>query len=189
MRRSPVSVVTAGVLSFTVLALVLAMPCRATTLAPWSLEDFVYNSNAAVTGTVTGIDVGWNDDHTFIHTHVTLDIDEVVMGEALPDQLVLDQLGGRVGRIISQVHGSPVYHLGERVFVFVERVDEIYRTQGHYQGKYTLEVDPVTQREVFVQRVPTGAFTIGPDRVEEPTGVAYGRQELIDRVREIAGAN
>ena len=173
-----------------VISLGLAGPGQATTLAPWTLEDFVAHANAAVAGTVTGIEVRWNDDHTQIHSYVTLDLDQVVAGEVLPDPLVLDEIGGRVGRRIEVVEGAPVYLPGERVFVFVEKVDGIFRTLGFYQGKYTLEVDPASGKERFVQRVPAGGVAVVTGGgVQEPTGVAYGRQELIDRVRAIAGVH
>ena len=185
MRRSfvlPLPLV-AGV----ALALAMATPGLATTLAPWTLTDFVVNMNAAITGTVTGVDVRWNDERTQIHSYVTIDLDEVVAGEPVSDPLVLDELGGRVGRIISTLEGAPVYRTGERVFVFVERVDNTRRTLGFFQGKYTLEADPTTGREVFVQRVPSGVAVAGPEGPQEPAPVVYGREELIARVRDIAG--
>lgn len=188
MRRSPVLVLPFPLVAGLALGLAMATAGLATTLAPWTLTDFVTNMNAAVTGTVTRVDVRWNDDHSFIHTYVTLAVDKVVAGESLPVELVLVEMGGRVGRTLSVVEGVPVYREGERVFVFVERVDDIYRTLGFYQGKYTLEVDPVTWREMYVQRVPAdGVVVAGPDGVKEPEPVVYGRDELVARVREIAG--
>jgi hypothetical protein len=170
------------------MGLALAAPGLATTLAPWTLTDFVVNMNAAVTGTVTGVDVRWNEDQSFIETAVTVALDQVVAGEPLPTTLVLEEMGGRVGRTLTVVEGVPVYREGERVFVFVERVDDAYRTLGFYQGKYTLEIDPVTGREQYVQRVPAGEVVVaGPDGVTPPAPVAYDRNELIARVREIAG--
>jgi hypothetical protein len=49
-----------------VLLLTLAIVpwASATTLASWTLTDFVVNSNAAVTGTVSAVDVHWNEDTT-----------------------------------------------------------------------------------------------------------------------------
>jgi len=187
MRCYPVLVPT---LPCAVLALALAIAAAgfATTLAPWTLTDFVVNMNAAVTGAVTRVDVRWTDDHSFINTYVTIAVDQVVAGERLPAELILVEMGGRVGRTLSVVEGVPVYREGERVFVFVERVDDIHRTLGLYQGKYTLEVDPVTQREMYVQRVPAdGVVVAGPDGVKEPAPVVYGREELVERVRELAG--
>jgi len=188
MRRFPVLVLTLPLAALVALALAVAAPGLATTLAPWTLTDFVVHMNAAVTGTVTGVDVRWNDDHSFINTYVTIAVDQLVAGEPLPAELVLVEMGGRVGRTLSVVEGVPVYREGERVFAFVERVDDIYRTLGFYQGKYTLEVDPVTQREMYVQRVPAGGVVVaGPDGAEAPEPVVYGREELVQRVREIAG--
>ncbi len=188
MRRSRVLVLTLPLAVAAALALAPAAPGLATTLAPWTINDFVVHMNAAVTGTVTRVDVRWNDDHSFINTYVTIAVDQVVAGEQLPADLVLVEMGGRVGRTLSVVEGVPVYREGEPVFVFVERVDDIYRTLGFYQGKYALEVDPVTQREMYVQRVPAdGVVVAGPEGIREPEPVVYGREELVERVREIAG--
>jgi hypothetical protein len=169
-------------------ALVVASGALATTLANWTLTDFVVNSNAAVVGKVSAIDVRWNDDHTLIQTYVTLDVTENVAGETVPQQIVLEEMGGRVGRIITRVEGVPTYRVGEQVFVFVEKIDGRYRTLGFYQGKYTLETDPVTGEERYVQRVPAGAvMMVGDQGANEPMATSYGRNELIALVRDIAG--
>jgi hypothetical protein len=169
-------------------SLAIAPGASATTLASWSLTDFVVNSNAAVVGRVSAIDVRWNEDHTLIQTYVTLDITQAIAGETLPSQIVLQEMGGRVGRQVNRVEGVPVYQVGEEVFVFVERIDDYYRTLGFYQGKYTLEADATTGEERYVQHVPAGAvYVAGPDGMAEPVSASYGRNELIARVREIAG--
>jgi len=173
-----------------VLLLTLAIVpwASATTLAPWTLTDFVVNSNAAVIGTVSAVDVHWNEDQTLIQTYVTLDIQQQIAGEAIPSRIVLEEMGGRVGRMATRVEGVPVYRVGEQVFVFVERIDARYRTLGFYQGKYTLEIDSATGKELFVQRVPAGAvYVAAPDGMAEPVAQSYGRDELIAQVRSIAG--
>jgi len=163
-------------------------PCYATTLAAWTLEDFVANSNAVVAGTVTGVEVRYNEDKTQIHSYVTIAIDQVIAGEALPNPLVLDQLGGRVGRRVELIEGAPVYRQGESVLVFVEKVDDVYRTLGFYQGKYNLETDPDTGWQYYVQRVPAGGVSVlGDSGVEAAAGASYRREELVQRVRDIAG--
>jgi hypothetical protein len=163
-------------------------PCHATTLAAWTLEDFVANSNAVVAGTVTGVDVRYNEDKTQIHSYVTIAIDQVIAGEALPNPLVLDQLGGRVGRRVELIEGAPVYRQGESVLVFVEKVEDVYRTLGFYQGKYNLETDPDTGWQYYVQRVPAGGvLVLGDSGVEAAAGASYRREELVQRVRDIAG--
>ena len=161
---------------------------HATTLAAWTLEDFVANSNAVVAGTVTGIDVRYNEDQTQIHSYVTIAIDQVIAGETLPNPLVLDQLGGRVGRRVELIEGAPVYRKGESVLVFVEKVEDVYRTLGFYQGKYNLETDPDTGWQYYVQRVPAGGVSVlGDSGIEEAAAASYRREELIQRVRDIAG--
>lgn len=171
------------------LTLAIVPWASATTLAPWTLTDFVVNSNAAVTGTVSAIDVRWNEDHTLIQTYVTLDIQQQVAGgEILPSQIVLEEMGGRVGRIATRVEGVPVYRIGEQVFVFVEKIDAKYRTLGFYQGKYTLETDPASGEQRYVQHVPAGGvYVAAPGGVAEPIAQSYGRDELIAQVRDIAG--
>ena len=172
-----------------VVMLAIVPSASATTLAPWTLTDFVVNSNAAVVGTVSAVDVRWNEDQTLIQTYVTLDIrEQIAGGEILPSQVVLEEMGGRVGRMVTRVEGVPVYRVGEQVFVFVERIDDKYRTLGFYQGKYTLETDTATGEERFVQRVPAGAvYVASPDGMAEPIEKSYGRDDLIAQVREIAG--
>lgn len=189
-QRFPVLLRVAVSALTVVLAILAADPALATTFAPWRLEDFTANAHAAVTGTVAGIDVRWNDEHTQIHTYVSLDLDQVVIGGVLPAQLVLREPGGRVGNKVAVIPGAAVYRKGERVFVFVEKVDAIYRTLGYYQGKYVLENDPATGREIYVQRIPAGGVTVADaGGLREPEATAYARDELIQRVRAIAASH
>jgi hypothetical protein len=170
-----------------VVALVAAAPAGATTLAPWTLQDFVANAHSAVTGTVTAVDVRLNKEDNHIHTYVTVDIDEQVAGASIPDPLVIDHLGGRVGNKLSVLEGAPVFRKGEQIFLFVEKVDETYRTLGFFQGKYVLETDPETGRQLYVQRPPVSSVSMVVDGgFKEPEMVTYGRDELIQRVRDLA---
>ena len=157
-------------------------------IAKSAIGEYFVAPNAAVIGTVSAVDVHWNEDQTLIQTYVTLDIQQQIAGETIPSRIVLEEMGGRVGRMATRVEGVPVYRVGEQVFVFVERIDARYRTLGFYQGKYTLEIDSATGKELFVQRVPAGAvYVAAPDGMAEPVAQSYGRDELIAQVRSIAG--
>jgi hypothetical protein len=164
----------------------LASPVHATTLMNWELDDFVLESRAVVTATVTDVAVRPPDDGTVNHTHITLSVDEVLAGATLPSQVVLQEMGGRIGYRATIVHGVPVYRPGEQVLVFLEELEDgRMRTLGMYRGKYTLEVDPDTQLEVYIQRAPSGVTLAGT--TPEPE-TRYERDNLEWRIRLIAGA-
>jgi hypothetical protein len=120
---------------------------------------------------------------------VTLDIQQQIAGgEILPSQIVLEEMGGRVGRMATHVEGSAGVS-GRRTSVRVRRTDRCQVSDpGFYQGKYTLGPIPATGEARFVQRVPAGAVHVAaPDGMAEPVAQSYGRDELIAQVREIAG--
>ncbi len=166
----------------------LALPAHATTLMNWDLDEFVFQSRAVVTGTVSDVEVRAPEDGTVAHTYVTLDVEDVLAGAAVPRQVVLQEMGGRIGYRATIVHGVPVYRPGERVLVFLEELDDgKLRTLGFYRGKYTLEIDPDTQREMYVQREPSGVSFADHEVAAPEPEIRYQREDLEWTIRLAAG--
>ncbi|HEV8584730.1 MAG TPA: Ig-like domain-containing protein [Methylomirabilota bacterium] len=149
------------------LALVLsaAAPALATTVVPMSEADLTRQAAAVVLGRVTAIQSHWDTGRAQIFTDITLAVDEVLAGPALPASVTLRQPGGRIGGFHSRVEGSPEFWVGERVLVFL-RVgrDGTLRVLQLYQGKLSVMVDPLTGHDVAIRINGGGARVLAPLR-------------------------
>jgi len=111
----------------------------ATTLIRRSTEELTVLSEFVVEGTVTDVEARWREDHKFVYTYVTVDVDEVMKGQLRESTIVLEELGGTANGVTATVEGVPVFETGERVIVFLDVVDDAYRCHGFAQGKFTVE--------------------------------------------------
>ena len=97
--------------------------------------DLIGQSDIIVTGRVTEIAAGF-DDRT-IYTYVTLDIADVLKGWVPERQIVIKQLGGRVGNLEQGVPGQATFARGEQVLLFLQAraSDLTLTTTALWQGK------------------------------------------------------
>jgi hypothetical protein len=95
-----------------------------------------------------------HEEHRFIYTYVTLEVSEVLKGSrTAPGQLiVLEELGGRIDRLIHHVPAVPEFEVGEQVLSFLEnRPEGLFRTYGMIQGKFRFETDARSGREILTR--------------------------------------
>ena len=108
-------------------------------------------SALVVRGKVASVRSFWNDAHTKIFTEAVIRVDETYKGQAAGEARVL-QMGGVVDKMQMHVYGSVIWHDGEEVLLFLDRLDaDRYRVAGFSQGKFDIERDPVTG-EPFIRR-------------------------------------
>lgn len=119
----------------------LATSAFATTLLKLDLATMTAKSERIVHGTVKQIEPRKEGGRIF--THVTLEAREHLKGEA-EDEVTFRLLGGRMGDLVTIVHGSPDFALGEEVVVFLERPkgSEHLVVTGMSQGKFRVAVGP-----------------------------------------------
>jgi len=103
-------------------------------------------SDVIVTGRVISIAYGRDPQVPNIYTYVTIEIDEHIKGFGLGNELVVKQSGGRIGDVWLKALDQAVFSVGEEVLVFlVERPhDGTLQTTGLWQGKWTINRDPVS---------------------------------------------
>lgn len=117
-----------------------------------SISQLSTRSDLIVLGTV--VSIRWHSTVNNIFTQIDLNVEEVLKG---PDAETVSfyQLGGQVGDITSSVAGVPVFTAGEKVLVFLSVKREPRPTLvGLFQGKLTIEKDPVSEKEVAIRRIP-----------------------------------
>ena len=119
--------------------------------------------DAVVLGRVTALESHWDAARGQIFTDVTLAVEEVLAGPALPASVTLRQPGGRIGAVHSWIDGSPEFLIGERVLVFL-RVsrDGTLRVLQLYQGKLSVMVDPLTGDEMAIRINGGGVRILAP---------------------------
>ncbi|MGH9406369.1 MAG: hypothetical protein ACRD3D_11110 [Terriglobia bacterium] len=145
------------------LALVFtAAPACATSLVRLSLDQLTEASSAVVQGHVVSQSSQWNAAHTEIITLTTVAVDANAKGNT-PATIVVEQLGGTVGRVRVAVPGTMHFFPQARYELFLQPSEarpSHYLLVGMRQGSYRIYQDPRTHQE----------------RVINPVGGTYGRQ-------------
>ena len=147
------------------LVLVWTAPCLATTVVPMSEADLASEAAAVVLGRVTNLWSHVDAARGQIFTDVTLAVDEVVAGPALPATVTLRQPGGQVGHVRTWIGGSPEFSIGERVLVYLKVArDGTLRVLQLYQGKLSVMTDPLSGDEVAIRITGGGVRVLAPSR-------------------------
>ncbi len=112
------------------------------TVAPrLSDRELTLLSDAIVTGSVAGLACGWDPVVSAIYTYITIDVTSVIKGAVPARQIVIKQLGGRVGHLTLWVPDQPAFARDEEVMLFLDvrpRDRTLYTTA---QGKWSGPVD------------------------------------------------
>jgi hypothetical protein len=104
------------------------------------VEQLIERSAQVVRGTVTKAEGQWTTGG-YIETIVTIDVDEVYVGQA-GDQVTVVAPGGTVEGQTMSVNGAPSFHVGDRVMVFADG----RRIIGMGQGAFSISEDNVARR-------------------------------------------
>jgi len=108
-----------------------------------------------VEGTITAMRSAWDADHHKIYTVVSLQVARVHKGTIAAGPLQFRILGGTVDDITLVISEQPAFALNERVFLYLLPNYGVrdFPTVGQALGKFTIETDPATGREVLVGRM------------------------------------
>lgn len=96
---------------------------RATTVIQPTFEQMVGSADYVVRVVVKSVESDWRDNpaqpgQRYIGSRITLDVREVITGTP-PSPLVLDVVGGRVGKDELSVSGTPKLAVGQECILFV----------------------------------------------------------------------
>jgi hypothetical protein len=164
-------------------AVACAMPAAATTFVRMDAPQLAARSDVAVIATVAATAALALENGGAV-TRVVLTPEQVVFGTLPPGPLILDEPGGRAGRVVERIFGAPEYRPGERVLAFLERTaGGTLRTTGMAMGKYALAADNgATRRFDGVLLVePDGSGPSPPPRRESLAQVLAGLPEKTPR--------
>ena len=160
----PVDLRRAIFISLTVLSLLLggAPAAFATTVIPVADDALIRDAVAIVVGRVQRIESRWKPRRARIVTAITLSVDEVLKGDPGVTEITIRQLGGEVRGLHSWIEGSPEFHVGEKVLVFLRHnADGTLRVAHLFQGKLSILHDPAIGEEVAHREAPAGVNVLG----------------------------
>lgn len=123
----------------------------ATTFILLEPRELALGSHAAVLGRVTALETTATLSGR-IHTRVTVQVEEVLKGTLPSAEITLTQPGGQIGGQRLTIHGSPTFHVSERVLLFLTRsADGGWHTSHLSMGKFEILTDPGRGRSTAVR--------------------------------------
>ena len=122
------------------LAVLLAVPVRATTVKRLDLDGLVSTAETIVVGEVLGSETYWTLDRRVILTRHTILVDETLKG-AVEETIEVTIVGGTIGDIVLYVAGMPAFTAGERTVLFLESSSRYRTVVGLGQGKFRVDGD------------------------------------------------
>lgn len=147
--------------------LALASVAHATTLLKLTMDDLVDRSERIVQGEVVKLEA--KEEQGRIVTYITLDVQDTLKGPADEQTISFRVLGGRMGDLVTIVHGTPQFSAGEQVLVFLEQPVSKKGPKlplvvtGMAQGKFSISAGP-DQKTLYV--IPSLGTTNLVERVE-----------------------
>jgi hypothetical protein len=128
-------------------------------------KDLVASARAIVTGKVIRIESRWDANRNNIYTDITVALSQVLKGDIKTEEIVIEQLGGRLRGRQSWLVGSPQFTLGEEVLLYLNTNREgVLHTAQLGMGKFSI----------------SGGKTIARD-----SAIKAGADLYIDRVKEL----
>jgi len=167
-------------------------PARASIVIALDLQELTAEADRIVVGRVV-----WEEPiqaaHAMIRTRYRVQVDEDLRGSG-DSEIIVETLGGQIGRLAMRVEGEPSLALGERVLVFVrDDGDAIFRPIGMAQGVMRIEredgldmVVPTRRGTMLLRPGANGVMlkSAGPLPDKERLDVVLSRvREIIDAGR------
>lgn len=119
-----------------------ALSASASTVLKLDLESLVANSSQILEGEVTQVEAKVEDGKVF--TYTTIQVKDGIKGASDGDTVTIKQIGGRTETLATRVAGVPGFQAGERVVVFLEKLDAntLPVVTGMSQGKFHIALGP-----------------------------------------------
>lgn len=132
------------------LMLLAATPAaRATTVIQPTFDQMVGSADYVVRAQVKSVESSWREDATrpgqsYIGSRITLEVREVITGTP-PSPLVLDVVGGKVGKDELTVSGTPRLTVGQECILFIRGNGQtIFPVVGLNHGYFPVRRDART---------------------------------------------
>lgn len=113
----------------------------ATTMFELGLADLSTGSAKIVQARVTAVVPQWSPDSGAIFTYVRMNIVDDLIGADEDNEIIIKQVGGKVGTVEMHVEGASLYKAGEEsvIFLFPDvQNPSTWQTLGMFQGRYRI---------------------------------------------------
>jgi hypothetical protein len=163
--------------------------CYATEIIPSTLEYMTDFSDTVVIGHVTDKYSYWENKK--IYTNIAIDVERFIKssrGEtSSPIELKIP--GGKVGDIGFEVDQAPVFSMGEKVMLFLKKINDNYFPYGFNYGVYQIFWDDAQKKEfingpLFNQPEYYNLRTMQAVKNREPLG-KRALEPFLERVTEL----
>jgi len=185
-------------LGFALLALGLPHRAGATTVVAPDFADLVSQADYVVRANVKSVTAEWreNQGRKYIASQVALEITEIIRGIP-PQPLVLELVGGRVGKEELVIEGAPQFLAGDDVILFVQgNGRQIYPLVAIMHGLYPVVKDEKSQQEYVLRSngrplyheqdvsLPIGAQSAA--KTANPAALPMTAAAFIQKIRMVA---
>lgn len=114
---------------------------HATVSIPLSVAALTREADVIVRGKVLDQVSLWDPLKGSIYTHTRVEVLGTLKGQATDREILVRQMGGRVGNYVMKVSGNARLKPGEEVVLFLTRDAQYHYVVGLAQGKYSVEAD------------------------------------------------
>ena len=187
-----------------------APKARAAIVPYMGLEDLAREGEVVVLGSVEAADAGWSDDGRIIVTRVTVTVEKAINGGPRTS-VELEVPGGTVGGQTLVASGAPFFRKGDRVVLFLQHGAPgpgvsgaagapgtasgargsapvvPLAVVGWNQGRFEVERDPRTQRDIVRQPAGGTLYVDAQGRPAARDSKVAGPRELSDFLKEVEG--
>jgi hypothetical protein len=120
----------------------LAASASASTVLKLDMQSLVANSEQIVEGEVVEVEAKVEDGK--VYTYTTVVVKDALKGAEDGETVTIKQIGGRTANLATRVAGVPAFKSGERVVVFLEKIDAdaLPVVTGMSQGKFHIALGP-----------------------------------------------
>jgi hypothetical protein len=167
------------------LALVVTPRAGATLMKAATFDEKVSNSAAIVLGHVVKKETRWDDQHRWILTYTTFQIEKAYKGVPGQQEITIVTPGGRVGTVIQDTSGVPDFAEGTDRVLFIRNSSAGPTVLYFDQGAYEVAKNG---SERIIQPVASDAVTIDTQRgmavaAEEPRTLQQFERAVQDSQR------
>ncbi len=177
------------IFSVTVLAaalLLLPDTAHATLLRGLSLHELCQRSGVIVRGKVVSRASAWKGGR--IYTRVTLRVTSSLRGSHGAGATVsFWRPGGKVGRTVQIIRGTPSFRAGDRVLVFLTQRGTRLFVTGMAQGRFAIRKATTTTSARVTQPLAGARLTGNKRALRRPTTLVKFEQRIRSTLRTVKG--
>jgi hypothetical protein len=126
---------------FLALALLSSSPLLASSIVELNIPQLTKSSDKVVTGKVIDQQTRWDDSGKYLITYSTVQIEDVVRGEAKQKETVtVEQAGGTLDDTTQLVHGMVMLRMNQKLLLFLEKNvnSPVHKVTGFSQGIFQI---------------------------------------------------